>query len=343
MGISVADAIAELSVEGFELSPDRWQRLKTPYGIAMTGKACISERGMCDLRFVLRVEKAFSLERDHDGLAFELACLGYHTVPLPRVHVSGCKRVALMQSAFDRELHRRNDWSGPGFHPRRIPHLAKQLAHSVIPRSVIKRSPRMGALHTALAHLFCILLDAAYNNTSITERSILGVALDAGLHEGDVMPLLPVAANLLNMARPYFLIDGQNRFPKNMLTEPSAEVIQSTLSIMRQFGPLITRITAALGVTLTVDVGLYPEANLRFESADSALTMHYLNTWVYALAYDTLTTPVALARLRGFVADDTDELDSALSSITSIRDTTARLVAGYRGGDERIPNGGHSV
>ena len=178
--VPVSVALRDLRAEGHEVTPDKLQRLRA-FGIAtaqLRNRWYFTPEALRDLRYVLEVEQAFGLARNHDGLALELAYLGYHTVPWDRVHASAQKRVATFQAYLDRTMHRANNWYAPGFHERRIPNLARQLARHAIPESAVEQAQRMAVLRSALERLLRALLEAAYLDKPFRERDIAGFFLD---------------------------------------------------------------------------------------------------------------------------------------------------------------------
>lgn len=275
-GPRLKDALALLTLEGFRISPDRLQRFRC-FGIRSkrVGRGYhLESQTRDDLRYVLRVERAFQLARDHDSLSLELAHRSYHTVPWERVHRGARKSVAAAMAKMDRELHRANNWSGVGFHPRRIPHLARQLARHYMPDHKIKQDPSNKLARDLLVVVAEMFLRTTYHDEPFAERDVLRLLYMLGASDPAAITLAAKLTPMLNTVCPLFRLTVLNPFQAVLQTDPTTEEIQAAVHTMRQL-PLMVQSMSAAGLPVPVpSIVDYPDFEAdasTFKRVDSAL------------------------------------------------------------------------
>jgi hypothetical protein len=279
-GPLLSEALAQLGREGFRVSPDRLQRFRC-FGIRskrVGRRYHVEEQTLDDLRYVLRIERAFQLARDHDSLSLELAYRSYHTVPWERVHRGSRKSVASMLAKADRELHRANDWGAVGFHKRRIPHLAKQLARHYIPDHKIKHDPSNGLARQLLTLVADMLLRVMYHDELLAERDVLRLLYMLGAPDPGAIELARKATAMLNTACPLLRLGISNPFQAVLQTDPEIVEIQAAVHTMRQLPIMVGSMSAAgipVPVPTLVDYPNFDPDESIFKRIDSAI--HNLN------------------------------------------------------------------
>jgi hypothetical protein len=285
-GPLLSAGLEQLRAEGFYVSPDKLHRFRC-FGVSSTrdGRLYrISPQALADLRYILQIERTFQLSRDHDGLCLELATRSYPTVPWRRVHEGARKGVASLFAIIDRELHRANDWSGIGFHPRRIPHLARQLANHFIPKSKIAVDPAYGIAWDLVELCLQMLLRVAYNDEPFNGRDVRRLLMMLRMSEKEAMDLSAKAMPLLAVASPMIRMNHKNLFQATLKSEPDVLEVQAAVRTVRTFPKFFDQMKAA-GVQVTIPpVEDYPtieendSANVRVSSA--------LRSVAYATAFD---------------------------------------------------------
>lgn len=286
----------------------------------------MAEATVRDLRFMLDVERIFALQRDHDGLAFELAYLGYHTVPWDRVHTSSRKRVAATFAFLDRALHRVNNWSGPGFHRRRIPHLAKQIAKHYIRKKAVEQNPKLLVLRGVLERLAAMWLGASYLDKPIFEADVRRVFLDLGVKEEHLAILSGQITQVANGVRPMFLMDGHNVLLSSVREETSPERVMATVQAMRQLRPLLRHVLVALNSPLSVDGGEYPNLRPTFDPASEGKLVHAITNLYYASLREALSRAETVATIARYASGQAPEITQAIESLKTARETTRLMI-----------------
>jgi hypothetical protein len=310
------DGLNQLQADGYTIGLDKLQRFRC-FGVGSTRIGRIyrlSPQALSDLRYVLEIERRFHLVRDHDALCLQLASRGYPHVPLRRAHDGARKRVAGMFAITDRELHRANDWSGDGFHPRRIPHLARQLARHYIPKNKIGGNPAYGPARDLLQHVFQMLLRVAYNGQEFQERDVLRLLQMLRAPESEAIDLAPRAAYMLNLVAPMIRIGHDNFFQTILRSDPSDAQIEAALRTMRLFPKLLSRISAA-GITVSLpSLREYPLVETEQDGLRHPLNSALLSA-MYAAAFDLSANEEARQRFERYNAGDTQTIDHTLDQM----------------------------
>lgn len=262
-GVPLSNALRHLRVAGYNVGTDKMQRLRG-FGIESSrvgrGYVLSSSTYEC-LTFLLAVEKSLRLERNHDALALELAFRGYPVIPWDRVHAAAQKHVERLLALVNRELHRFNDRYGSGFHSRRIPHLAKQLARHYIPPQAVRGFPARLGLRETLERAFALILRVVYCGEGFTSIEVQKVLDDFGFETQAAQQLAAMVAPLLHEIQPFLLLNGQNSF-LSAIREPADESdVRATVAFMNNLASLIEGIDSALGTqwASTLLSSRYPE------------------------------------------------------------------------------------
>ncbi|MFZ0366013.1 MAG: hypothetical protein WAL67_17575 [Candidatus Cybelea sp.] len=311
----MSEALDQLRAEGFAIGPGKLHRFSC-FGIRSTrdGRAYrISPQSLADLRYILHIERALQLGRDHDGLCLELAYRSYHTIPWNRVHRGAHDRVAGMFAKIDRELHRSNNWNGLGFHPRRIPHLARQLARHYIPKRKVASDPAYGLARNLLEQGLEMLLAVAYNETSFSERNMRRLLITAGALEPAALQLSSQLTPLLDLTCPTIRVGRTSVFQAILQTEPDGDEIQAAVQTMRLLPRLSDRMKAA-GMPLSVPAAPdYPL--LEPNGTPPARVGASLHALAYAGALFLNSDRERYLNLQTYLAGERPEYDSAIDAM----------------------------
>jgi hypothetical protein len=317
-GPLLKEARAQLELEGFRVGPDRLQRFRC-FGIRSkrVGRDYHLEPQMLDdLRYVLSIERAFQLDRDHDCLSLELAYRAYHTIPWERVHRGARKNVADAMAKVDRILHRANNWTDVGFDKDRIPHLARQLARHYIPNYKIKQDPSNGLARNLIRIVAGMFLRATYHDEPFAERDVLRLLYMLGASDPGAMNIASRYTPMLNTVYPLFRLTIRNPFQAVLQTEPPAEGVQAAVQTMRRFPQMVQSMSAAgipATVPLIVDYPNFEAAGSTFKRVDSAL--HSLS---YAAACFFNSNMGTRATLERYFAGDLPAVDTAIKEVGTI-------------------------
>ncbi len=259
------------------------------------------------------------LARDHDGLCLELAYRNYHTIPWDRVHRGARDRISAALAKVDRELHRANSWSGIGFHPRRIPHLARQLANEFVPKRKIKADPAYQLARDLTEHAARMLLPVAYNEGAFFERDVIRLLTMMRVDESAAIEFAPKAMLLLDQITPWLRQGRHSHFQIVTSGDAPEPEVRAAVQTMQMQALLIGRLEAA-GVRVPIrPVPSYPivEDASEFEATDAAL-----RSLAYAGAFDVSHDERGIANMAAYLAGDTQGIDTAIDSFA----TTYKLV-----------------
>lgn len=319
--------LQRLRAEGYAIRSDRRQRL-CEFGITTVrrGRTYFLENATADnLRFILEVERRFQLYRDRDGLAFELACLGYPVVPLERVHRAVAKRVRRVLSHVNRELRHFDNWSGVTFPARRIEHVAKKLAKHYASDAWIADNPKRVVLRDVLQLLFDMLIRASYLNEPFTERAVMKVLFLLGATETtDATSLAQNAVQMLELARPMLLIGEKNLFFVSVQDHPSTEEVRSTLAMMQGIAPLLEGISAKFNGPIALTLPTYPA--LPDIAELGARQTFALQAFTYACAHAMRMDPEAVERVQRWLRGEEPEIETAVDQLAGTRNLFMSLV-----------------
>ncbi|MGA8575268.1 MAG: hypothetical protein WB609_06185 [Candidatus Cybelea sp.] len=312
----MSEAFDQLRAEGFRIGPDKLHRLRV-FGIHSTrcGREYrISDAALTDLRYLLSIERNMQLARDHDGLCLELAYRNYHTIPWDRVHQGARDRVEAALAKIDRELHRANDWAGLGFHPRRIQHLARQLANHFVPKRTIKADPAYQLARDLTEQVACMILPVTYNDSTFAERDVIRLITMMRVAESAAIEFAPKAMVLLEQVTPWLRQGRHSHF--QIVTSgdaPEAEV-RAAVQTMRIQALLIARLETAGVQTPFRPVPSYPivEDASEFGAMDAAL-----RSLSYAGAFEVSHDPRGIANMAAYLAGDTQGIDTAIDSLAT--------------------------
>jgi hypothetical protein len=323
----ISEVIAQLEADDYDIGPDRFQRLRIAFELESPRRGYLTARGAHDLRFILDVERALALERDHDGLALALAYLGYHTIPWDRVHSSAQKRADWLLRFLDRELHRASNSGTIGFPARRIPKLSRQVAKHYISTRAIHANPKLGPLRGVVERIATILLKVAYHDEPVREVDIISVLLDFGSQEVQLGDLPGQITAALNSARPHLLMNGRNILLVGLAGAASVEKVQATVMQMRQMLPALFQLAKSFGIEgqFPLEFGTYPEADLG-ALAEAKIATGLLNL-LYASSYWLLAYSEAVERVQRFAAGNAPELTETFANITGARDAIKRYIS----------------
>jgi glycosyltransferase involved in cell wall biosynthesis len=315
-GPLLSDAVDQLRAEGFRIGPDKLHRLRV-FGIRSTRDGRnyrITAAALADLRYVLSIERAMQFARDWDGLSLELAYREYHTIPWGRAHRGACDRIEAAFARIDRELHRANDWSALGFHKRRVPHLANQLANHFVPKQKINVNPNYQNVHDIIDHLARMLLPVIYNDEPFLERDVIRLIVMSRVPEEDAIKLAPLAMKLLEQITP-FLRQGRTNKLKIVTSGDATECeVRDAVRMMRTYAMLGAALKVAGVSTPIRPVPSYPhlEDLLEFTTVDAAL-----RSVMYAAAFDTSHHQQALENVARFQAGEAPEINTAIESLAA--------------------------
>lgn len=320
-------ALSALRAEGYAISEDTLQRFGE-FGVTSIcdgSRYYLTRNAVDDLRYLRQIERKYKLERDHDGLALELAYRGYHTVPWDRVHASARKRTEIVLNTINRGLYRANDWPANGFPLRRIPHLAAQLTSWFIPKIKGPQSPRQLAEKEIARRVISMILRVAYSEQTFTATDLRKLLMDTGLPERLALDISSDDnMKALNTLCPFLRMAFDNAFRLGLATHiPEAEV-QATVQMMRAAKDTVLALVRKTGFPLKDDlfaVRDYPTIEPGGAKADFMLRNGY-----YAVILLIRREPEAMKKISGAISKSDDSLEKLFEGIAILKALVARLI-----------------
>lgn len=319
-GSGVSEVLKALQAAGYLIGPDRLHRLGE-FGI--TSQRCgrqffLDKASVANLRFVLDVERMFGLSRDRDGLTFELACLGYPTVPFERIHRAVATRVRRALAYVNRELRHFDNWSGSTFPVRRIPHVAEKLAKHYVQDAWIAADPKRAVLRDVVQLIFDMLIRASYLNEPFSEHVLVKILFLSGVEEN---PDSVVGAHniiaLLELARPMLLVGEKNLFLSSVQDDPSRDEVFGTLATVQAMAPLLQLLRYKLALSAAPVAPTYPA--LPDIPAEEARLAFILQTLTYACAHGISKSLEATERLQAYTRGEAPEIETAVDQLGAMR------------------------
>jgi hypothetical protein len=314
-GPLLSEALEQLRADGFRIGADKLQRLSV-FGIHSTRRGrrhYLDARSFADLRYVLEIERRGLFARDHDGLCLELGYRAYRTVPWDRVHRGARDRASTVFARIDRELHRANNWPGSGFPPRRIPHLAHQLARHFVPDRKIAADPAYKLARDITEHCACMLLRVAYNNESFTERDLIRLLLMLRAEEKPATEFAPKAMIFLHAIEPW-IREKRSQFSIAVGGHATESDIQAAIDVLRFFSRLFSRLADG-GVQVPFHaVPDYP----KLETEPMSAVDIGLRSLSYAAAFDVSRSESGPENIARYANGDTEAIDKAIDDFITL-------------------------
>jgi hypothetical protein len=325
-------ALSDLRAEGYDISDDRFARFK-PFGIASERRPRIAARFLTAqtlerLRFILEVERRFGLRRDHDGLALVLAFAGYPVIPWERLRDSADKRIRVLRTRMNVELHRLIGVSGTEFEDRELTRGGRTIANRYMPKASLTSGNRRRA-NELLAKAFAIVLRGMYRKSPFQESDIRTLLYGLGLPDEAVkaFPLDFLAeqiTTLLNSGdtQKLFLLDDENVL-QSKLQEVDDDQATAQLAMRRAkiILPVLEKI-ATLRMT-NPDFGLamrFPDIDSIPARSEDDMDMLLANhVGAFSLAIMLRHDDEALRRIDAFGGGAVQEVDEVIAQFATMK------------------------
>ncbi|HEY1681778.1 MAG TPA: hypothetical protein VGF98_09100 [Candidatus Tumulicola sp.] len=326
--VRVSEAITRLRSDGFQISGDKVQRWRC-FGITSFRKSranYFKPTVYRNLQYVLQIERQFGFERDHDGLALELAYRQFPVVPLDRVHDGARKELATMFSGLNRELHKIDDSGGLTFAPRRIPHAARNLVRRYLPNRKIRENPALANGRNILEKIVHLWLRVAYENEVINEAELLPILYAMGARDPAAVQ---VAITLAKIAVPVVpLLRPVNQGPLSALLDRPFEVdeVRYTIATMRIIYGMNAHMSAA-GVSVFQSFTLdYPK--IESEDTDPIRADVALRSLMYAGAVFLASIPMGKAMIDHVAAGNPYDPSVPIATLVAMKNVILPTIFG---------------
>jgi hypothetical protein len=315
--------LKELRSAGYTASADKVQRLRS-FGIRSTriGRDYYYEPATIgDLRYVLDVESAYGLARDHDGLALELAYRGFPHIPWKRVHRAARKRPGRIMKRIDRELHRVAKVRGKGFSEDAIAKLAIRMARHWIPDRKLDEDLSSGLARELLEATAKMLLRGAYHGRPFQEIEIRKIVMSLGVPETMARPWAAEVAGLLNQrVLPMIRVNNTNSFHKMANRNASVLEVKAAIEMMRSLQFMIKRLQAEMHLRPNFDIEEYPHIHRRKDPL--AFIDFAIHCVYYTVALDFIRDKQVRENLARYRAGEAPEIEQTLTNMR----TTIELI-----------------
>jgi len=322
----LAEVLRDLRASGYAISADKLQRLR-PFGLRTkrVGRHYyVSAATVRDLRYVLDVEAAFGLARNHDALALELAYRGYLRIPWKRVHTAAQKEVRYQLNRIDRAFHRLSKSKKAAFSETRVIALSKQLARHLIPDRKLDEDISNGLNRELLEKVFEMLLLASYFDRPFAARDIRKLLQATGLPEPAALTLAQQIASLLNSERSLFRIDKNSAFRKAVSRAAKASKIRATVDMMRKLRALLDEVGGLNRNPVLAGVTDYP--NFEHSEEGRPKVEVALHAVYYACVFALLNHPEAQATIKRYLAGEALDMSTPLAQLGAAIDMIPKIV-----------------
>jgi hypothetical protein len=313
--IPLRDAVNELRLAGFPVSPDRLQRFRS-LGIQskrLGRRYFIDAATLRDLTYILKVEKFYGLRRDHDALALELAYRGYPHVSWRRVYAAARKRPARLMKKLDRDLRRFGRLRGAAT-GEAMRKLAFRIARHYIPDHKLDEDLSYGFARELLESVIEALLNAAYLGQPFGEARFRRMFMGMGVCEADAVALSSQIAQFLNEHLfPMIQMNSANAIRQAMERPASASRVRDTITMMRKLQSLLPRIRRSIGGPGPDSVQDYP----LFDRVHDPLA-HIecgVHCVYFAVMFGLVRNKTAQSTMARYLAGKAPEIDQAIDSM----------------------------
>lgn len=326
MGASrpLEDVVHELRASGHALSPDKLQRLRV-FGIGSKREGrryYLNAETIQRLSYLLNVEATFSLARNHNALALELAYRGYPVLPWKRVHTGAQNEVRHFFNMIDRMFQRITGRKKSALTDQRIVKLSRQVARHLIPDARLDEKLSSGLGRELLERALEIILCAAYLDQDVRQGDVESILIDTKLTHEDARKVAALFGPLFNKLRPTLRMKD-NAFLRAIRGPTTVTMVKATIDAMRQLRRLAQMMNTALTISSDPTVEDYPNFS-KPQSGSPRITVTG-HAFYYACARWVLNSDEGVANL-GRLATGERQITDVLANLSFISSAIPKTI-----------------